>query len=762
MDDYQQNNPGAGEQQSHGMQENNPPSPLQLRAGNIIANRYEIVNKLGAGGMGAVYKVYDKALENEVVALKLLFPEHVQDQTTFARFRNEVLVARKLAHPNVTRLYDFGEDGLGAAFLTMEYVEGKSLGGLIYAPRHERLVFEEVVDILYQVVDGTSHAHQHGIIHRDLKPDNILITSGNQAKVTDFGLARSLEVDKGLTLTGEAVGTPYYMSPEQLRGVKLDERTDIYSFGIIAFEAAAGQRPFQEETYLRLAALHMQAPMPSLLEVNPGIPAWYDEMVQICGEKKKEDRFQSMAEVAEFIRENRGELGSNTISKPAMSQALAAKNSKKQYRGRGRSLKERRKRNKIILFSSVIFSVIFLLSMFRFNGALNSASKAFVLKTEKSSGLNLSFIKSFLGSSISLNQDELLKAAKDERFEDMEMLLSSGVNANIQEENGQSLLMNLLSEGKTEPAKILVKNGASVDKTNFEGLTPLMLASLNAEPELVSLLISSGADVNTENDEGETALLYAVKTSNTQIVSKLISAGASAKVEDINQDTALIHAVKQDNYAISKLLVEASADLNKKDKEGLTSLMHSVKGENVELVRLLVESGADETLRDQRGRVASELATDKNKIVLQKSLEKRASSVSKKTKFIKTSDGIFTSKGSNKEEKEPEVEEEVIESGPEMTRLRLVGKVQSLYKFSSKIGLESLEAEISNKGEVEAQNVEVRVEIPGGKEILLSGPQSLARKKKHKYTWQGFEDVTSSYHKAKKKLKSTISCSNCR
>ncbi len=247
-----------------------------FQRGYLVAERYLVDSQLGSGGMGAVYKVLDTKLDNEAIALKILYPHHVKDAVTLARFRNEVLVARKLNHPNVTRIFDFGEGEAGSVFITMEYVEGRSFGEYIYAPRHERMIFGEIVEVLYDVASGMNHAHRMGVIHRDLKPDNILISNSKEIKITDFGLARNMEIDKRFTQTGEAVGTPYYMAPEQLRGLKLDSRCDVYAFGIIAFEAASGQRPFQDETYLNLAALHLKGEVPSICRVQPGIPEWFE------------------------------------------------------------------------------------------------------------------------------------------------------------------------------------------------------------------------------------------------------------------------------------------------------------------------------------------------------------------------------------------------------------------------------------------------------------------------------------------------------
>ncbi len=275
----------------------------QYAAGSLIAGRYQIERTLGCGAMGSVFLARDMALDQEKLCLKVLHPQYLQDERAVSRFRQEVILSRRLSHPNIVRIYDFGEEK-NAPFFTMEYINGISLEKRIYAPRHEQLSFNEVVYTLLQVAEGIAHAHSEGVVHRDLKPANILITPQTRAKITDFGLARSLIDEKNLTLSGNSVGTPLYMSPEQFRGEKVDRRCDIYALGIIAYELVVGARPFDSDEYLELATLHLAEPLSVEALKTSGAPAWYRELVQISTEKDRESRYENMAELAAELRKH--------------------------------------------------------------------------------------------------------------------------------------------------------------------------------------------------------------------------------------------------------------------------------------------------------------------------------------------------------------------------------------------------------------------------------------------------------------------------
>jgi len=236
----------------------------ELTRGTVFADRYEIIEELGKGGMGKVYRVEDKKIKEEV-ALKLIKPEIASDKKTIARFSNELKMARKIAHRNVCKMYDLGEEK-GTHYITMEYVPGEDLKSFIR--RAELLSAGKAVFIANQVVEGLTEAHRLGVIHRDLKPQNIMIDEEGNARIMDFGIARAVR-GKGITAAGVIVGTPEYMSPEQAEVKEVDQRSDIYSLGVILYEMVTGRVPFEGETALGIAMKH-KSEMPKAVSPSKG------------------------------------------------------------------------------------------------------------------------------------------------------------------------------------------------------------------------------------------------------------------------------------------------------------------------------------------------------------------------------------------------------------------------------------------------------------------------------------------------------------
>ena len=274
----------------------------ELTTGSTFAGRYQVIEELGHGGMGRVYKVQDTDIK-EKVALKLLRPEITLDKEAVERFSNELKLARKISHRNVCRMYDLGR-AEGTTFITMEFVPGEDLKSFIH--RAKQLSIGTAISIAKQVCEGLEEAHRLGVVHRDLKPGNIMIDKDGDAKIMDFGIARSLS-GRGITGAGVMIGTPEYMSPEQVEGKDIDQRSDLYSLGVILYEMVTGRLPFAGDTPLSVAHKHKYEAPEDPKKLNPNISNALSGLILRCLEKEKAARPESAADLrAELERIEKG------------------------------------------------------------------------------------------------------------------------------------------------------------------------------------------------------------------------------------------------------------------------------------------------------------------------------------------------------------------------------------------------------------------------------------------------------------------------
>lgn len=275
------------------------PTPLkELCRGAIFAKRYEIIEELGRGGMGRLYRALDTKITQEV-AIKILRHEISRDQKIIDRFSNELKTARRIAHKNVCRMYHLGEEA-GIYYIIMEYIPGKDLQNMIQMTK--QLSTETALSVAKQICDGLSEAHGLGVVHRDLKPGNIMIDRDGNVSILDFGIARSLE-SKGATESGYLIGTPEYMSPEQAQDKGVDHRSDIYSLGVILYEMVTGQVPFTGDTPIAISLKHIEEPPRDPRHFASQIPEALSKLILKCLEKSKEKRYQSAHELrTELVR----------------------------------------------------------------------------------------------------------------------------------------------------------------------------------------------------------------------------------------------------------------------------------------------------------------------------------------------------------------------------------------------------------------------------------------------------------------------------
>jgi len=266
--------------------------------GDLIAERYELEELLGTGGMSTVFRARDSQLERRV-ALKILHQRYAEDPEYLERFRREARAVARLSHPNIVNVIDRGDDG-GRQYIVFEHVEGENLKEFVQ--RTGPLPVRRALELVLPVAEGLAFAHEQGLVHRDVKPQNVLLSREGDVKVTDFGIARSLHVEHGVTQTGTVLGTGEYLAPEQASGKPVSPATDVYSLGVVLWELLAGEVPFSGENFVAVALRHINEPLPSLREQRPDVSPRLAAVVERALAKDPAHRFPSMAALARELR----------------------------------------------------------------------------------------------------------------------------------------------------------------------------------------------------------------------------------------------------------------------------------------------------------------------------------------------------------------------------------------------------------------------------------------------------------------------------
>lgn len=514
--------------------------------GTRIAGRYEIVDLLGWGAAGAVYKVVDHELGSEELAIKLLHPHLATTERALLRFRNELLLSRKLNHPNIVRMYEFGIAADEQKYISMEFVEGTSLSRFLKKKFQGELPFNRVVEILQQIAVGLAYAHSLDIIHRDVKPSNVLISSTGVVKLTDFGTARLLANDHQLTATGETLGTPYYMAPEQIRGEELDHRCDIYSFGITAYELCTGRRPFVDESYYRLAVKHLAEPLPTINSVNENVPIWFDDLLRKCTAKNRQQRFDSLAKVVELLASRFDQLG---ITQDAAALEEVWQRSKQ----KALQIQHRHKRRIVrrkALFAAMTALFLVIASMFavRYSESLFMRTAWLVLRAE---------------SVLPATAVTVLKRAYD-------------IPAGLSVRTGRMTEVTDMAR-RRETARLLciamIRAGGNLNDRDSEGRTPLMYAARQGDSRLALEMLKAGANPNSIDRQGNTALHHLAVSLNPELLQRLLRAGAQGELQNEDGETPLHLYAREGGYAlIRKLANKRPKVVNIKNARDKTAL----------------------------------------------------------------------------------------------------------------------------------------------------------------------------------------------
>ncbi len=271
-----------------------------LEPGQFIDGRYRIRRLIGSGGMADVYEAMDLELE-EPLAIKILHPKIASRRDMVERFKQEIKLARRIVHSNVCRIYHFATSGR-QKYVTMELLRGSTLGQVI--AERDDLDLDARLALFREILAGLAAAHRTGIIHRDLKPQNVMVTEDGPVVIMDFGIAKELKAIE-LTTTGDAVGTPAYMAPETLLGSEGDQRTDIYSLGVMLFELATGRLPFTGATVFEIARNQISGEAPRLTDIDSGLPPWLEAMTLKMLAKRPDDRYPNVEQVLAELPERR-------------------------------------------------------------------------------------------------------------------------------------------------------------------------------------------------------------------------------------------------------------------------------------------------------------------------------------------------------------------------------------------------------------------------------------------------------------------------
>lgn len=555
---------------------------ISLSRGSLINERYEVEGYLGSGSVGKVYTARDRELHSELVAIKLLHPHLIGDETSRTRFLSELVITRQLCHQNIIRLYDFGQSD-SVCFLTMEYLPGANLGEILQGLGSKPLPFSDVLRIFSDIVSALACAHSSAVVHRDIKPKNILVSKSSNVKVTDFGVAYSLHHDHGLTKTGESLGTPRYMAPEQFLGQEADCRSDVYSLGILAYELVQGVAPFQADNFYALGDKHLKEELPRIDE-DRRIPKPFLEMIGCATEKEPENRFASAKELLGIL-EQHNKKTNNSARYPLSCTKLIKTPLHRQYLSKS-------------IFARLLPLILLAVFFMHFSGLhylfpiLEDS-----IALDRSLGLERLSITPFLIKRLQLPERENMGAIE---------VLRSDYPFHRGIERGLNRVLTILQDSWSD-----------FDQVDEHGDTLLHVLArttpfrIDLLPEIVRSV--SRKTLDAKDQQGNNALLLAVRYKNTRLVKQLLIAGANPNLRDEEGSFALLEALSLDDYEILKILLKAAlidTSLRRSDRQSVYHV--AVEEGKQDALKILVGKSNNLNIRNRLGRTPLMMALQLN------------------------------------------------------------------------------------------------------------------------------------------------------
>ena len=579
---------------------------------------YRIVGELGRGAMGIVYHAFDPAI-GRPVAIKVirLAPDMTPEERAQLRQRliREAAAAGKLSHPNIVTVYQLAEQGEDV-FIAMEFVKGTSLRQMMIAG----MAPERSLDVLRQVASGLDFAHQAGILHRDIKPDNVLIREDGCAKIADFGIAKLIEGStQQMTQAGASIGSPSYMSPEQLKAEHLDAKSDQFSLAVVAFEMLTGRKPFAADSMVALMHQILMVDPLSAPDPQPGLPPHLLPALRRALSKNPADRFPTCTE---FVRGLSGSTHDESTTatvflKPGPPKAA--------------------KQTPVMAIAGVVALLVVLAGVGYWaksriaggtgGGASPSANTESALVKAVSEN-RLSDARNLLAHGTNVNDANkdgttaLMIASEGTGYLQnvvpaLQMLLEKNPNLEAQDSSGRTALIRAVSEGKDDAIAALLQHKADIGHRANDGSTPLLDAVTFGRMPALKTLLAAGADINVADNSGTTPLMRAAEgtgymPNNGPFVQALLEKGAKIDAQDKQGRSALFRAASEGKVDAVNLLLEQKADLNQKDNNGASPLQMAVTFGKTDVVKTLLAKGAQVDSADSSGNTPLMVAAEGN------------------------------------------------------------------------------------------------------------------------------------------------------